>query len=66
MAYKFAAHPESLVKIRLDVQEKEMQIERGLTAHIMAFNGSIPGDTFLFVFLTTCISSNNFVVKNNL
>jgi hypothetical protein len=25
------------------VQEKEMQIERGLTAHIMAFNGSIPG-----------------------
>lgn len=25
------------------MQEKEMQIERGLTAHIMAFNGSIPG-----------------------
>jgi hypothetical protein len=22
-------------------------------------------DTFLFVFLTSCISSNNFVVKNN-
>ena len=32
-----------VVKIRMMVEEKEMQIEPGLTAHVMAFNGSIPG-----------------------
>ncbi|NOQ17277.1 MAG: nitrite reductase, copper-containing [Methyloprofundus sp.] len=32
-----------IVQIRMTVQEKEMEIERGLTAHVMTFNGSIPG-----------------------
>ncbi|WP_428353369.1 multicopper oxidase domain-containing protein [Methyloprofundus sp.] len=32
-----------VVKIRMVVQEKEMEIEPGLTVHVMAFNGSIPG-----------------------
>ncbi|RLA24551.1 MAG: nitrite reductase, copper-containing [Gammaproteobacteria bacterium] len=32
-----------IVQIRMVVQELEMQIESGLTAHVMAFNGSIPG-----------------------
>ncbi|HIG64133.1 MAG TPA: nitrite reductase, copper-containing [Methyloprofundus sp.] len=32
-----------IVQVRMTVQEKEMQIERGLKAHVMTFNGSIPG-----------------------
>ncbi len=32
-----------VIQIRMTVEEKEMQIEPGLTAHVMAFNGSIPG-----------------------
>lgn len=32
-----------IVQIRMTVQEKEMEIERGLIAHVMTFNGSIPG-----------------------
>lgn len=32
-----------VIQIRMTVEEKEMQIEPGVTAHVMAFNGSIPG-----------------------
>ena len=32
-----------VIQIRMVVEEKEMEIENGLTAHVMAFNGSIPG-----------------------
>ncbi|NOR79835.1 MAG: nitrite reductase, copper-containing [Methyloprofundus sp.] len=32
-----------IIQIRMVVEEKEMQIERDLKAHVMTFNGSIPG-----------------------
>lgn len=32
-----------VIQIRMTVEEKEMQIEPGLKAHVMTFNGSIPG-----------------------
>lgn len=32
-----------IVQVRMVMEEKEMQIERGLKAHVMTFNGSIPG-----------------------
>ncbi|NOQ13816.1 MAG: nitrite reductase, copper-containing [Methyloprofundus sp.] len=32
-----------VIQVRMVVEEKEMQIERDLKAHVMTFNGSIPG-----------------------
>ncbi len=40
---QIAGSEPKVIQVRMTVEEKEMQIETGVTAHVMAFNGSIPG-----------------------
>lgn len=58
-----------IIQIRMTVEEKEMQIERGLKAHVMTFNGSIPGPIIVvhqddYVELTLVNPSTNSMTHN--
>ena len=58
-----------VIQIRMTVEEKEMQIASGLTAHVMAFNGSIPGPIVVvhqydYVELTLVNPITNTMVHN--
>lgn len=58
-----------VIQIRMVVEEKEMQVENGLKAHVMAFNGSIPGPIVIahendYVELTLVNPITNTMIHN--
>ena len=66
---QIAVGPPKVIQITLTVEEKEMQIAPGLTAHVMAFNGSIPGPMIVvhqydYVELKLVNPSTNTMVHN--
>ncbi len=58
-----------IIQITMTVEEKEMQIDKDLTARVMAFNGSIPGPIIVvhqddYVELTLVNPATNTMVHN--
>jgi len=66
---QIASSEPKIIQVRMTVEEKEMQIENGVTAHIMAFNGSIPGPIIVvhqddYVELTLLNPATNSMTHN--
>jgi nitrite reductase (NO-forming) len=66
---QIASSESKIIQVRMTVEEKEMQIESGVTAHIMAFNGSIPGPIIVvhqddYVELTLLNPATNSMTHN--
>ena len=66
---QIASTEPKIIQVRMTVEEKEMQIESGVTAHVMAFNGSIPGPIIVvhqddYVELTLVNPATNSMTHN--
>ena len=66
---QIASSEPKIIQVRMTVEEKEMLIESGVTAHIMAFNGSIPGPIIVvhqddYVELTLLNPATNSMTHN--
>ena len=66
---QIASSEPKIIQVRMTVEEKEMLIESGVTAHIMAFNGSIPGPIIVvhqddYVELTLVNPATNSMTHN--